>query len=241
MSMYKFGIRASKYQDKNREIISFIESLGYENKLELTGCLIDPPSDTVYAAGFDCDSKIHCTADKYCSVVYDSLERAKEYLYVPSKQITITVPEGYEIDKENSTFECIKFKKKQLTYEDIAKRLFKDKGCFFTGVSGEVHYIANLGVGYFQSNNCISKKQAEKFLAINKLMNVAKYLNDGWQPNWNDSKEYRFYIKQIDDKLFIDFAIFNGYSVYFKTRELAKQAIEILGEETIKLALCTDY
>lgn len=30
------------------------------------------------------------------------------------KEIKITVPEGYEIDKENSTFECIKFKKKAL-------------------------------------------------------------------------------------------------------------------------------
>lgn len=28
------------------------------------------------------------------------------------KEIKIDIPEGYEIDKENSTFECIKFKKK---------------------------------------------------------------------------------------------------------------------------------
>ena len=28
-----------------------------------------------------------------------------------NKEIKINVPEGYEIDKENSTFECIKFKK----------------------------------------------------------------------------------------------------------------------------------
>lgn len=38
-----------------------------------------------------------------------------------TKEIKINVPEGYEIDKENSTFECIKFKSKEdisnLTYE----------------------------------------------------------------------------------------------------------------------------
>ena len=28
---------------------------------------------------------------------------------------------------------------------------------------------------------------------------------------------------------------------YFKSIELARKAMEILGEETIKLALCTDY
>lgn len=28
-----------------------------------------------------------------------------------TKEVKIIIPEGYEIDKENSTFECIKFKK----------------------------------------------------------------------------------------------------------------------------------
>lgn len=30
------------------------------------------------------------------------------------KELKINVPEGYEIDKENSTFECIRFKKKEV-------------------------------------------------------------------------------------------------------------------------------
>ena len=34
-------------------------------------------------------------------------------------EIRIQVPEGMEIDKENSTFECIKFKPKEITYVDI--------------------------------------------------------------------------------------------------------------------------
>lgn len=33
-----------------------------------------------------------------------------------TKEIKINIPEGYEIDKENSTFECIRFKKKDDTY-----------------------------------------------------------------------------------------------------------------------------
>lgn len=43
-----------------------------------------------------------------------------------TKELKIQVPEGYEIDKENSTFECIKFKhiKKDITYEDICNNLF---------------------------------------------------------------------------------------------------------------------
>ena len=37
-----------------------------------------------------------------------------------TKEINIQAPKGYEIDKENSTFKCIRFKpiKKNITYED---------------------------------------------------------------------------------------------------------------------------
>lgn len=241
MSMYKFGIRASSDPFKNREIISFIESLGYENKIKLDGSLgTNPDPDSVYAAGRDEDNKVHCTVDRYCCVVYDSLEKAKEYLCVPNKEIKITVPKGYEIDKENSTFECIKFKKKQLTYEDVAKKLFTCKECFYPDIVGIVRYISNLGTGYDQPNNCTSRKQAEKLLAINKLMNVAKYLNDGWEPDWDNISEYKYF---INGNLGIcqNCMFPSGINVYFKTENLAKQAIEILGEETIKLALCTDY
>nr|DAR76324.1 MAG TPA: hypothetical protein [Caudoviricetes sp.] len=40
-----------------------------------------------------------------------------------TNEMVITIPEGYEIDKENSTFECIKFKKiKEInTWKDIPK------------------------------------------------------------------------------------------------------------------------
>ena len=44
-----------------------------------------------------------------------------------TKEVKIQAPEGYEIDKENSTFECIKFKsiiKKNITYRDICEYLF---------------------------------------------------------------------------------------------------------------------
>ena len=38
-----------------------------------------------------------------------------------TKEVKIQVPDGYEIDKENSTFECIKFKpiNRYITYGDV--------------------------------------------------------------------------------------------------------------------------
>lgn len=73
-------------------------------------------------------------------------------------------------------------------------------------------------------------------------MNVAKYLNGGWQPNWNScERKYRF---RILDTGRLDITYNDSFAesfVYFKSEELARQAIEILGEETIKLTLSTDW
>ena len=94
-----------------------------------------------------------------------------------TKEIKIKVPEGYEIDKENSTFECIKLKpiKKELTYKDIAKGLF-DGAPFYTDSYGEVLRLS----GKYkknEKNNATSKKQLYRLLALNQLLNIAEYYN----------------------------------------------------------------
>lgn len=162
-----------------------------------------------------------------------------------TKEFKIQVPEGYEIDKENSTFECIKFKpiKKTTTYKDVAKELFSEKWAYYVREDGRIGNCF-LTTGFLNGNNCISLKQAEKLIAINKLMNVAKYLNGDWHPDWDKPQEKKYYIK-VDAypyNLKVDFNLcYRDGNIYFKSEELAKQAIEILGEDTIKLALSTDW
>lgn len=96
-----------------------------------------------------------------------------------TKEVKINIPEGYEIDKENSTFECIKFKpsKKYITYEDCCEKLFPNIG-YYTTSHGEIindglsdEYITDL-------NNAPNKKQLERLLALNQLMNIAYYYNN---------------------------------------------------------------
>lgn len=162
-----------------------------------------------------------------------------------TKELKIVAPDGYEIDKENSTLDCIKFKpiKNKLTYEDVAEELFKDKREFFTNKYGEVCSALFNETNYLDSNNCTSEKQAEKLLAINKLMNVAKFLNGDWKPNWDNAKEAKYCIYYYNGK-YTNIGVNSTYIfnlVYFKTEDLARQAIDILGEETIKLALSTDW
>lgn len=156
------------------------------------------------------------------------------------KQITITVPDNCELKQDGNTYTIVE-KEKKLTYEDVAGELFS-KSYHYIDSSGKIHNEHTDDYHITEPNNCTSQKQAEKLLAINKLMNVAKWVNDGWQPDWSNPIECKYYIYTMNEQLGFSFDthVCNKI-IYFKSEESAKKAIEILGEETIKIALCTDY
>lgn len=110
------------------------------------------------------------------------------------KELKITPPEGYEIDKENSTFEKIVFKKveEELTYEKIADKLFQYENYYYTDVDGK---IMKTSTGWKCPNNAPTAEQLQRLLALNKLMNVAYYLNDGWEPDWDNLSTNHEFIK----------------------------------------------
>lgn len=159
-----------------------------------------------------------------------------------TKEMKIVPPAGYEIDKENSTFECIKFKpiKEAKTYYDVAVKMFFDRGFFFIYKNGAIEKSYGCSkTAALDPSNCTSRKQAEKLLAINKLMNVAKYLNgEDWRPD-RSKESYFIAIVNGDIKVFVSYP--TDLNIHFKNGELAKQAIDILGEETIRLALCNNW
>lgn len=163
-----------------------------------------------------------------------------KYKTINTKEIKITVPEGYEINKENSAFECIKFKKKRLTYEDVAEKLFKKKKTYYIRQGAEIDTFMPESYGVEFANNATSEKQLQRLLAINKPMNVAEYLNDGWKPDWEDPNHRKWIIKWDSHNRTFNTSYWTTYqtgTVCFKTPDLALQAIEILGEEEVKLAL----
>lgn len=154
-------------------------------------------------------------------------------------------PEGYELDKEKSTIENLIFKPRKESCKDIYKKLFYRKKVYYSDEYGDV--ISSKLDSETRSkdlNNCASEKQAKKLLAINQLMNVAKYLNNGWRPDWNNENEnkYTIIIDKNNKNIVTNWCTTaNKCIVYFKTEELAQKAIDILGEETIKLVLSTDW
>ena len=122
----------------------------------------------------------------------------------------------------------------------------KDGNVVFEPIQTDYNYvIEQLGLGdcRFVSARCYSERQTDKLRSINKLLNVAKYLNGDWKPDFKNDNDKKWHIYlDITQKpeTNYDFMLTKSF-VYFKTEELAQQAVEILGEDTIKLALTTDY
>lgn len=166
-------------------------------------------------------------------------EFKEQYMEVKEeKEIRIQIPEGYVIDEENSTFECIKFKPKKLTYDDVAKELFAGKNIYYISNNGSIISHTVSSIVYADPNNCVTKTQAEKLLAINKLMTVAAYLNGkDWESLKDSNAKYFFYV-DANGKLDTSVSYSVNYGgILFKSKEYIAKALEILGEETIKLAL----
>lgn len=107
-----------------------------------------------------------------------------------TKELKIQIPVGYEIDKDHSTFECIKFKpiKKDITYEDVCNTLFKNNNGYFIDQYGKVNFY-NIRTNIFNANNAPNGRQLKKLLALNQLLNIAEYYNN-IHPKQNHTQYY---------------------------------------------------
>lgn len=149
-----------------------------------------------------CTSSIR--SDK-TNVIFKEVKKCME---IKNNQLTIEVPEGMEIDLENSNLVngIIKFKKKQdITYSDVYKELND----------------TDISVNTYFGNEI-------KLKALVKLMNIAKYYNNDWQPNWSNSKENKYCIKfdYHKDRFYVDYNNSIGAGdVFFKNSEDARAVI----------------
>lgn len=145
--------------------------------------------------------------------------------------VMIIPPDGYEIDKENSTFENIVFKKKCVNcYESILKELFSPQAAVYGENPGKIYDFEEFVKNHKDKIILNRRENYQKIVAISKLINVAEYLNNG------KSGIYTICIDSSNKIRVTTTAYYYG-QVFFNTDILAKKAIEILGEKTIRLAL----
>jgi hypothetical protein len=162
------------------------------------------------------------------------------------ENITINIPEGYEIDMKKSDLSkgIVQFKQinQPLTYRSISEELFTNKPFYWISENGKVlDGESVLGLNCSESNNSTTKEQLESILALNKLCNVAKYLNGDWIPDFK-KKDELYYLSIVNNGLTVSsHTIINDGNVFFKTFELAQKAVEILGGEEIRRALTLSH
>lgn len=134
----------------------------------------------------------------------------KEINNMENKQLNIKIPEGMEIDTANSnlTKGIIKFKTKNLTYDEVDSTMHNKYGITYelTGISS--HNITKL------SN-------------LDKLLDIAKYYNKDWEPDWDATYEYKYYIFKHNNKYYIASTTVNNCRiVYFRNIEDAQAVID---------------
>lgn len=89
-----------------------------------------------------------------------------------TNEMVITIPEGYEIDKENSTFDCIKFKKKVKinTWKDL-----KFISGIFINSESHLKEISTIAKDSNDKNVFVSKKYAKAALALAQISQLMPY------------------------------------------------------------------
>lgn len=168
--------------------------------------------------------------------------------------VEMKIPEGFEVfisedgkpmirKRVEAEGEPAKSEDSSLTYEDIAKKLYKDNQTVFYYDNDDKINTFECNASYNELDNSLSEAQVKRWLAFNKLQNIALYLNNGWMPNFlSNSKKYFIWECGATGRYTVGYNTnFNEGSVYFRTEELAEQAIRIMGEESLSDLFNTNW
>ena len=136
-------------------------------------------------------------------------------------ELNISIPEGYEIDKEKSSFEKIVFKKKEKqvkTWEDLVGKC-RIQSSIYINTIGE---IISSSYGVYSNNDrnlFIDKKHAKSALAMAQISQLMPYYGGAiTDEEWGDSTtKYTIYRKYSEIELWNATNVF--YFLAFHTKE----------------------
>lgn len=115
------------------------------------------------------------------------------------KVVLIEVPDGYEIDQKNSTFERIVFKEKHIgktedvdfprSWEEFCENYPIKRGeTSVNSYCSTVIVDSRVRTPLDDKNYLPSKELAEAMLALCQLIQLRDCYNQGWKPDWEDIK-----------------------------------------------------
>lgn len=142
------------------------------------------------------------------------------------KTLKITPPEGYEIDKEKSSFDEIVFKKVKKGLPDSWEKLgsvagyYVSTGCQIFDVYAEMTENEHKNIFY-------SKAEAKASIALAQLSQLRAIARNEWVPNWEDPNKLKWVIR-LDSLqgLRIDAFCYCNYYLSFQSKEIAEEFLE---------------
>ena len=146
-----------------------------------------------------------------------------------TKELKIQIPEGYEIDKENSTFEKIVFKKKDTkprSWGEYYEQQIANKkhGYYIDDADcSSVSVVWNEYAGADKWKNVLpSKELTEAFLAMMQLMSLRQAWVGDWKPDWKDETRVKFIIICLENQVLFQNTYITSRSLSFPTSEMAE-------------------
>lgn len=131
---------------------------------------------------------------------------------------------------------------KPITYDDILKEFYLGKTAYWACDENDIIEGKQGLTNYKDAVNCTTPSQAKRCNAFNKLQNIAKYLNDGWKPNFKDGTQNWFISKKRNEEYRAMFTYSDNTGiVFFKSECLANEAIRLMGEESLNDLFSTDW
>ena len=144
------------------------------------------------------------------------------------KKLKINIPEGYEIDKEKSTFEEIVFKKVEdpltklpKTWEEYCKQT-KDYVSYFW--SGHNSILQSWFEGGY--NEFSTKERVKQYVALGKLLQLRDYWVSNWKDDSNNSVAVIYHYEDEIVNTNVSKKRSLSYSLTFPTKEMAQKFIE---------------
>jgi hypothetical protein len=141
------------------------------------------------------------------------------------KHLKISIPDGYEIDKAQSTFENIVFKPTVVALPKTWKELDKIDGYFVHSGTADIVVTGKVDVTTSNRNIFATDEQAQASIALAQLSQLMQVYNDGWVPDWKNST-WKYVIYLVNNDININYFAGNSQFLSFKTKELRDEFLE---------------
>jgi hypothetical protein len=173
---------------------------------------------------FECDS--------FLDRCIDDFERSKHNIpkqtKMKPKEVTVIPPEGYEIDRENSTLERIVFKEiaKVKALPKTWEELGEEVSGFWIENTSEIRGVSHECANDYGRNIWPSYDEAKASLALAQLFQLRDRYNDGWKPDWTAVEEFKYVIGIRRNEPTKHMASYDRFVLCFQTPELQDEFMQ---------------